>query len=174
MTDDFSTNGDDLGEAGLFEAISHETRIRALFELRNNPLSFSELKRKLGISSSGNLQHHIRKLEPLIHLNSGGLYALTDEGQESLLAINAVRGMQNLMKNKLNMMTVIGTLAFYIVQMNIPFLFGNVTLLTPLTALLSTAIFGIVFYAMSKVMAENRLGKSNESLLKMNGGPGEI
>lgn len=176
-TDDLSPNGDDLGEAGLFEAISHETRIHALFDLRNDPVSFSDLKRKLGISSSGNLQHHIRKLGPLIHLNSGGLYALTDQGREALLAIKSVRNMQNHVKYKLNMLLVIGTLVYYIVQMNIPFLLGNVTLFTPLEALMKAGIFGVIFYMCFtmwfRIVAEKRFEKSNESL-EIVGGPGRI
>jgi DNA-binding HxlR family transcriptional regulator len=158
---------DDLGEAGLFEAISHETRIHALFELRINPTSFSELKRKLGISSSGNLQHHIRKLGPLIHLSSTGLYELTDQGRESLLAIRAVRNMQNRVKSNLNALVVIGIVAYYIVQMNVPFLFGNVTPLTPLLALLGTAVFGVISYvlwsAAFRVCAERGFEKSNDA-----------
>ncbi|MDF1538992.1 MAG: winged helix-turn-helix domain-containing protein [Candidatus Thorarchaeota archaeon] len=165
--DDFASASDDLGEAGLFEAISHETRIHALFELKNNPASFSDLKRKLGISSSGNLQHHIRKLGPLIHVNDAGLYELTDQGRESLLAIRAVRSMQNRVRNNLNIAVIIGCLAYYIVQMNIPFLFGDVTPLTPIIALLNAAVFGLVFYviwrAAFKVMAENPFEKSNEA-----------
>lgn len=166
-TNGFNSDSDDLGEAGLFEAISHETRIHALFELRNNPASFSDLKRKLGISSSGNLQHHIRKLGPLIHINSTGLYELTDQGRESLLAIRAVRSMQNRIRNNLNIAVIIGTLAYYIVQLNVPFLFGNVTPLTPITALLSAVVFGVIFYviwkAAFKVMAENPFEKPSEA-----------
>ena len=164
---DFVSDNDELGEAGLFEAISHETRIHALFELRNSPVSFSDLKRKLGISSSGNLQHHIRKLGPLIHLNSSGLYELTDQGRESLLAIRAVRSMQNRVKNNLNALVIIGTVAYYIVQMNIPFLLGDVTPLTPLLALLNTVVFGVIFYvlwtAVFRVISEHGFQKTSDT-----------
>ncbi len=69
MTPSETDNG--KSEASLFEAISHDTRIRALFLLRNNVLGFSELKHQLGIKSSGNLQHHLGKLGSLIELNEG-------------------------------------------------------------------------------------------------------
>ncbi len=165
--DDFTSNGGDLGEAGLFEAISHETRIHALFELGDNPTSFSDLKRKLGISSSGNLQHHVRKLGPLIRVNSAGLYELTDQGRESLLAIRAVRSMQNRVKNYLNVGVMMATMAYYSVYITVPFLFGTVTPLTPVSALVGAAAFGVVFYviwrASFKVIAEHRLEKSNEA-----------
>ena len=72
-----NSNDDDAdigkAEASLFEAISHDTRIRILFILRNHPIGFSELRHELAIKSSGNLQHHIGKLEALVNLNGEGL-----------------------------------------------------------------------------------------------------
>ena len=64
MSSDTSENNGKGGmsEAALFETISHETRIRILFMLKDHTKSFSELKHELGMSSSGNLQHHIGKL----------------------------------------------------------------------------------------------------------------
>ncbi len=147
---DASTSDDeeDFGEADLFEAISHETRIRALFALRDEPLGFADLKRKLGISSSGNLQHHIRKLGGVIHTDETGMYALTDQGREAIIAIHAVRTLENRRKSILRSMTVVAVFAYYVVQMNIPFLFGTVNAMTPVQAFLSSAVFGIIFYVL--------------------------
>jgi len=74
----------------FFEKVSHPTRVKILRLLEALPLSFSQLKHKLGIVSSGNLDHHIKKLEGLIYLDSDGLYKLTDEGNEALRAIKSI------------------------------------------------------------------------------------
>ena len=80
----------DVVEAELFEAISHPTRIKILKIVNTDARGFAELKRKLGISSSGNLSHHLNKLVTLIELNSDGKYKITDQGREALLAIEIV------------------------------------------------------------------------------------
>lgn len=46
--------------------LAHPTRVRILRILEKQPLSFADLKRVLGIESSGNLQHHLGKLGDLI------------------------------------------------------------------------------------------------------------
>jgi len=74
----------------LFEKISHPTRVKILKLLGVSPLNFSQLKNKLGIESSGNLDHHIKKLEGLISLDSNGLYKLSDEGKEAIKAIKSI------------------------------------------------------------------------------------
>jgi len=74
-----------------FEAISHPLRIKILEILSKKPLRFSELKRELGIESSGKLDFHISKLGGLVEVNSEGKYALTREGYAALQAIEAIR-----------------------------------------------------------------------------------
>jgi DNA-binding HxlR family transcriptional regulator len=76
--------------AELFEAISHPTRIKILKILENQPSSFASLKRQLGIDSSGNLDHHLKKLGQLIRMRKDGLYGLTDTGKEALTSVGAV------------------------------------------------------------------------------------
>ncbi len=76
--------------AELFEAISHPTRIKILKILENEPLSFASLKRQLDISSSGNLDHHLKKLGQLITMQKDGLYGLTDAGKEALVSVGAI------------------------------------------------------------------------------------
>ena len=75
----------------MFEAISHPLRIKILKLLAERPRSFSELKRELGIKSSGKLDFHIKKLEGLITLDDEGKYTLTREGYAALQAIDTVR-----------------------------------------------------------------------------------
>ena len=74
----------DLREAELFEALGHPTRIRILQALNEIPLSFSELKREIGIDSSGHLTFHLSKLAGLVKTNTEGKYCLTDSGREAL------------------------------------------------------------------------------------------
>ena len=132
-------------EASLFEAISHDTRIRALFLLRNNALGFSKLKHELGIKSSGNLQHHLGKLGILIELNEG-LYTLSDHGREAIMAIEAVRSMQKRKQSGRIIITMVYAFSTYTVYMNLPFLMGTVDANTPIMALVITLIVGIIFY----------------------------
>ncbi len=47
-------------------------------------MSFSELKWKTAIESSGHLQFHLGKLAGLIKTDASGNYALTDQGREAL------------------------------------------------------------------------------------------
>jgi DNA-binding HxlR family transcriptional regulator len=81
---DKSSNEFDLREAELFEALGHPTRIGILQTLNETPLGFSELKRKIGIDSSGHLTFHLSKLVGLVKTNPEGKYCLTDSGREAL------------------------------------------------------------------------------------------
>lgn len=74
----------------LFEKISHPTRVEILKMLEVSPLNFSQLKSRLGIESSGNVDHHLKKLEDLIYLDSDGLYKISDEGKEAMRAIKSI------------------------------------------------------------------------------------
>jgi DNA-binding HxlR family transcriptional regulator len=84
LSTDKTSNEFDLREAELFEALGHPTRIGILQTLNENPLGFSELKRKIGIDSSGHLTFHLSKLVGLVKTNPEGKYCLTDNGREAL------------------------------------------------------------------------------------------
>jgi DNA-binding transcriptional ArsR family regulator len=73
----------------LFEKISHPTRVKILKLLEASPQNFSQLKNKLEIESSGNLDHHLKKLGDLILLDSG-LYKVSDAGKEAIGAIRSI------------------------------------------------------------------------------------
>ena len=75
----------------VFEAISHPLRIKILKLLAKKPRSFSELKRELGIESSGKLDFHLKKLRNLITMDEGGKYILTKEGYAALQAIYTIK-----------------------------------------------------------------------------------
>lgn len=73
----------------LFEKISHPTRVKILKLLDAQPQNFSQLKNKLGMASSGNLDHHLKKLGDLALLDSG-LYQISDAGKEAIRAIRSI------------------------------------------------------------------------------------
>ncbi|GAH37634.1 unnamed protein product, partial [marine sediment metagenome] len=123
---------------------------------------FSDLKHKLGIKSSGNLQHHLGKLGTLIELNEG-MYSLSDHGREAIMAIKAVRRMQNRKQSVRIIITMVYAFSFYAAFMNVPFLMGTVNANTPIMALF-IAVFSSIFvylgwpFAMSR--QEKKLAKS--------------
>jgi DNA-binding HxlR family transcriptional regulator len=59
-------------------------RIRILEALESRPMGFAEIKKAVGIESSGHLQFHLRKLGSLVTDGENGTYALTDDGREAL------------------------------------------------------------------------------------------
>lgn len=76
--------GFDSSRAELFDALGHPTRIRILQALSHRAMTSSELKKEVGIESSGHLTFHLGKLNLLLHANANGLYELTDDGREAL------------------------------------------------------------------------------------------
>jgi len=150
-------------EAILFEAISHPTRISMLFTLEKGPLGFSKIKRNLGLSSSGNLQHHIGKLTTLVELDSNGDYILSDQGREAIMAIRAVRNINNPLQDDPKLVTLVTTLAFYVAQINTPFITGSFNQLTPLYTLVGSLVFAPIFYLIYTKMLARKL-KSNSEL----------
>ena len=77
--------------AEVFEALGHPVRIRLLQTLERGPVGFAELKKAVGIDSSGHLSFHLGKLEGLLRTDQDGRYSLTDEGREALRIISATR-----------------------------------------------------------------------------------
>lgn len=160
MTPSDVDNGNN--EASLFEAISHATRIRTLFILNENILGFSELKHQLGIKSSGNLQHHLGKLGTLIELHEG-LYSLSDHGKEAIMAIGAVRRMQNRKQSDRIIITMVYGFSNYAAFMNVPFLMGTVDAYTPIMALGSALIGSIIVYFLWPFVISRQEKKQSES-----------
>lgn len=76
--------------AELFETLAHQTRIRILQALESQSMSFAELKRTLGMESSGNLQHHLGKLGNLVKQTEDGKYAITDDAKEALRLVGSI------------------------------------------------------------------------------------
>jgi len=80
----------DSSRAELFEALGHPTRVRILRTLEGKPMGFAELKREVGIESSGHLQFHLGKLAGLVTTNAEGSYTLTDDGREAIRVLKAI------------------------------------------------------------------------------------
>ncbi len=59
-------------------------RISILEALEAKPMGFAEIKKCVGIESSGHLQFHLRKLGSLVEDASNGAYTLTDDGRDAL------------------------------------------------------------------------------------------
>ncbi len=81
---------EDRRRAEVFDSLSHPTRILILKALNEGPLGFADLKKKLGIESSGHLQHHLNKLGNLIKTDEYGKYGLSDAGKDALLSVETV------------------------------------------------------------------------------------
>ena len=74
-----------------FDAISHPLRVKILQKLSEKPMGLSELKRELGIGSSGKLDFHFKKLGELITTDDRGRYTLTREGYAALQAVDVIK-----------------------------------------------------------------------------------
>jgi DNA-binding transcriptional ArsR family regulator len=80
----------DRQRAEVFDALSHPTRIMILKALSDESVGFADLKKKLGIESSGHLQHHLNKLDDLVKTDEYGKYTLSDQGKDALLSVQTV------------------------------------------------------------------------------------
>jgi len=90
----------DVARAELFEAMGHPNRIRILKALSGEPLGFSELKRAVGMESSGLLSFHLQKLTHLVKTTPEGAYALTDDGKEALRIAETIRSNESNLEGK--------------------------------------------------------------------------
>ena len=84
-------DGFESSRAELFEALGHPIRVRILHSLETKPLGFAELKREVGIESSGHLQFHLGKLAGLVEPTPEGAYTLTDDGREAIRVLKSTR-----------------------------------------------------------------------------------
>ena len=82
--------------AELFEAIGHPTRIKILQVLHDEPRGFADLKRAVGVESSGNMSFHLTKLRDLVRTAADGNYVLTDDGREALWSVGNITGTRNI------------------------------------------------------------------------------
>jgi len=130
--------------AEVFEAISHPTRICILKLLEEKPRRFSEIKHKLGITSSGNINHHLKKLSILIDTDSRGDYILTDQGHEALYMIKIAEQAKETRKYTL-FIIIISLLIFYSMCMTIFLFSGKFDLNTLLFGVGLIILFPIVF-----------------------------
>jgi DNA-binding transcriptional ArsR family regulator len=154
MTIDAELKNEDSLKAALFDAISHPTRIRILRILSETPLGFADLKHRLGISSSGNLAHHLEKLATLIEYDEDGNYALSDGGHEAFLAIQAARltSVKEKATKQAGLMALLGGICFYAIMLTAEIFMSTANLLNLFEALLSSVISSIIFFVIFRAM----------------------
>lgn len=80
----------DRQRAEVFDALGHPARITILKALSVEPVGFADLKKRLGIESSGHLQHHLSKLGNLVKIDQDGRYSLSEHGKDALFAVQTV------------------------------------------------------------------------------------
>jgi DNA-binding transcriptional ArsR family regulator len=90
MTEGQAGTDFNITRAELFESLGHPTRIQILQLLSQRPMTFSDLKKQLGIESSGHLSFHLGKLTHLVNTSSGGAYVLTEDGKEALRLMETI------------------------------------------------------------------------------------
>ena len=81
---------EDRQRAEVFDALAHPTRIRILKALEVETLTFSDLKKRMTIESSGHLQHHLSKLHDLVKTDKHGSYCLSEQGKDALFTVQIV------------------------------------------------------------------------------------
>jgi len=89
-----NNRGEELSKEALFDSMGHPMRVKILEAVIGDPLSFSEIKRKVGIDSSGHLTFHLDKLKGLLKVNADGNYELTDDGKEALRLVSVFSTMR--------------------------------------------------------------------------------
>jgi DNA-binding HxlR family transcriptional regulator len=80
----------DRQRAEVFDPLGHPARITILKALSVEPVGFADLKKRLGIESSGHLQHHLSKLGNLVKIDQDGRYGLSEHGKDALFAVQTV------------------------------------------------------------------------------------
>lgn len=99
----------DRERAEVFDALGHPTRIAILKALSEGSLGFANLKKRVGIDSSGHLQHHLSKLGGLIKTDEHGKYCISDQGKDALFAVQTVeRGAESGLKETGTMVRAYG------------------------------------------------------------------
>ena len=91
---------DNFSYAEVFDALSHPLRVKILKTIKNNPLSFAELKRRVDIESSGHLQYHLSKLSKFVKTDEYGRYILSDCGKDALFFVENVKRITEAGKGK--------------------------------------------------------------------------
>lgn len=75
----------------LFEVISHRIRRAIIASIaEKGPRSFTELMNDAGVSDTGTMTFHLRKMDGFIRKNEKGLYEPTDLGRRAYGAIKLV------------------------------------------------------------------------------------
>jgi len=80
--------------------LSHPLRVKILKTIKDNPLSFAELKRRVDIESSGHLQYHLSKLSKFVKTDEYGRYIFSDCRKDALFFVENVKRITDAGKGK--------------------------------------------------------------------------
>jgi|WetSurMetagenome_2_1015567.scaffolds.fasta_scaffold83603_1 DNA-binding HxlR family transcriptional regulator len=92
----------DRQRAEVFDALGHPTRILILKAVSEGSMGFADLKKKINVDSSGQLQHHLNKLNGLIKTDEYGKYCLSDQGKDAFHTVQLVENTKQIKKNRIN------------------------------------------------------------------------
>jgi DNA-binding transcriptional ArsR family regulator len=136
-------NPEDESElARIFEAVAHPARIRLLQALNERSRRFNEFKVILGIKSSGNITHHLNKLDQLLALQPDGEYIITLQGKRALFLIDLISLEK---RNRLVLSyLILSASLFYAIWLTFAYYFSAFNPYTPIIGLLFALIFFII------------------------------
>jgi DNA-binding transcriptional ArsR family regulator len=128
--------------AQIFEAIAHPARIRLLQAINNHPHKFNELKTILGMKSSGNITHHLNKLEHFLEAQPDGNYTITIQGKRALFLVEVINQEK---RNRLVWSYLILSVSlFYAIWLTFAYYLSEKNVWTPLIGLGFAMIFFVI------------------------------
>jgi DNA-binding transcriptional ArsR family regulator len=86
-------------DVSLHETLSDETRNKLVHLLRENgSLSYTELMKAAGVSSSGQMNYHLKMLGDVLSVDEKGQYSLTEKGVFAYASQNSLQSRGGLLK----------------------------------------------------------------------------
>jgi len=94
-------DADSYSIAKLFKVLANAIRIQIVLMLAESSMSYTSIQARLGGMTTGTLNFHLTKLQPLVE-KINGLYSLTDLGQKALIFIESSSGSEVIRTPKKN------------------------------------------------------------------------
>ncbi|NMC07248.1 MAG: winged helix-turn-helix transcriptional regulator [Candidatus Lokiarchaeota archaeon] len=145
--------------ARLFEAVAHPARIQMLKILQEKPRKFSELKEMLDIKSSGNLTHHLNKLEGIVVNLADGTYQITTEGKRALFLVSMLSERKR--KGVIASYLLLSASLFYAIWLTFAYYLGPFTAHVPLVGL----GFSVLFYCLLRLIVKKETNREDWQFL---------
>ncbi|XHH08497.1 MAG: helix-turn-helix domain-containing protein [Candidatus Bathyarchaeia archaeon] len=94
-----SCQSTDCIDVSLHETLTDPTRRKILSLLRENgPLNYTELMNRAGVSSSGQMNYHLKALSDVLSVDEKGQYSLTEKGVFAYTSQYSLRNRRGLLK----------------------------------------------------------------------------